>query len=57
MSNLQNEQWLEAAEETFSDALDDNNVGLAEAIIADTRDAGFTEQANRMKTQLREKTI
>lgn len=52
MSHKVNEEWLEAATENFQTAIDQGNYALAQAVIADTRDAGFSSQAEAMEKYL-----
>lgn len=52
MSHHANTEWLEAAHENFEQALEDRNWGLAEAVIMDTQEAGFSEEANRWHLKL-----
>lgn len=52
MSHIKNTEWLEAAAENYQTAVDAGNYSLAQAVIADTRDAGFSEQANAMESAL-----
>lgn len=57
MSNKYNDQWLEAAQENFQEALVNGNTDTAKAIIEDTHEAGFEEAAKTMRWKLRETTI
>lgn len=52
MSHPINDQWLEAATENFHTAIEQGNYQLAQAVIADTRDAGFSSQAEAMEKYL-----
>lgn len=56
MSALQNEKWLEAAQENFLGALEDDDIEMCKAIIADVQEAGFTEAGREMNLQLRKAT-
>lgn len=53
MSHPQNEEWLESAHEGLEQAIADGNVALAKDIIADTFDAGFSEEGRFMNRRLR----
>jgi hypothetical protein len=57
MSHPQNEQWLEAAYEHFTDAVGMGNYALAKDVIADTFDAGFAKEARQISEELREMSI
>lgn len=52
MSSKQNDAWLEAAIESFYDAIDNKKYDLARDIMCDTKDAGFVGAAGIMKTIL-----
>lgn len=52
MSHDVNTEWLEAANENFEQAVTDQNWKLAQGIIADTKDKGFKEEAEKMEEQL-----
>lgn len=52
MSERANQEWLEAAQETFGEALEDKRFSFARDIISDTRDAGFETAANQMEALL-----
>jgi hypothetical protein len=57
MSHIQNDKWLEAAHEHFQGAIDQGNYALAKAVIADTFDAGFPNEARQMALELRDLPI
>lgn len=44
MSNNPNTIWLESARESLEEALQLRNFGLAQDILDDVRDAGFTKE-------------
>jgi hypothetical protein len=52
MSNKQNDEWLANNYELFQEALLENNLSLAQDILADAKDAGFTEAAKAMEKEL-----
>ena len=56
MSNENNTIWLEAARDNFNQAVDENNFTLAQAIVEDIRDAGFTSDAYALDDLLAEIT-
>lgn len=45
MSNIQNEGWLESANDNFEEALEQGDWTLCESIIADVRDEGFKKES------------
>lgn len=55
--STKNEVWLEAAWETFQEAVEKGNYSLAKDVIADTKDAGFENAANTMIEFLRNTPI
>lgn len=57
MSNTQNAQWLEAALENFQEAVDQKDVGLAKAVIADLIDYGYVDEARDLTMRLRNANI
>ena len=54
MSNKQNDGWIEAAHENFQQAIADGNFSLAQDVIEDTRNAGFSEAAEKMQSTYKE---
>ncbi len=48
-------QWLKAAQENFREAVSSGDFDTAKALIADTFDKGFHEDAQGMTLELREK--
>lgn len=56
MSNKNNDEWLEAANENFTEALESDNISLAKDIIADTLDNGFSDAGREMNKKLRQYT-
>lgn len=48
MSHQINEVWLQTAYQTFTEALEAGQWGLAEEIMADTRDNGFEKEWQTM---------
>lgn len=54
MSNKQNTEWLEAAQDNFTEAVAEENIKMAKAIIADVLEAGFRDEAQTMVEALRE---
>lgn len=49
MSNIQNEGWLEAANDNFEEALEQGDWALCESIIADVKDVGFKKESQTMQ--------
>jgi hypothetical protein len=56
MSNKYNELWLEAANNNFEQAVEEDNTQLVEAIIKDVADAGFRDAAQTMQYELKIRT-
>lgn len=54
MSTKQNTEWLDAAHDNFTEAVAEENIKLAKAIIADVLEAGFRDEAQTMVEALRE---
>lgn len=52
MSNLQNDQWLESAQERFDEALANGDYPLAKDIISDVQEVNL-EAGRSMNEQLR----
>lgn len=50
------EEWLEAANDNFENAITMGDVAFAKDVIADTFDAGFPERAREMNLELRTAT-
>lgn len=57
MSHIQNDRWLEAAQENFETALAQGDYAGCKDVIADTQEAGFLDAARAMNTQLRDTPI
>jgi hypothetical protein len=55
MSLKENDIWIEGAYENFHTALEQNDVKLCNAIIADVFDRGYAKEADIMKSELNEK--
>ena len=45
MSTKENDEWLEAAQQNFEEAVTEGNWNLALSIIEDVRSEGFKDQA------------
>lgn len=52
MSDKFNDQWLEDAKEHFEQALVDEDLEMARAIVEDCRDAGFDIAADKLEVEL-----
>jgi len=52
MSHKQNDAWLEAAKENFDEAVSLGNWSLAQNVIDDCRDNGFTDEAETLRKKL-----
>lgn len=52
MSWKYNEEWLAAAKENFEQAVEEDNLKLALAIIKDVRHQGYGEQAITMEAEI-----
>ena len=52
MSNTYNTIFLEAARDNFDQALEEENYGLARAIIEDLKDANFTDESSLLEREL-----
>lgn len=48
MSHVSTDTWLEAAQENFEQAITEDNLDLAEAVLQDMRDRGYGAQANSL---------
>lgn len=57
MSHIQNDQWIEAAQENFEESIERGDLPTAKNIIADVFDAGFSNVARAMNLMLRETPI
>lgn len=53
MSKRQNDEWAETAYDNFQQAVDDGNLSLANDIIEDVKDSGFSDLARRMKQEIK----
>lgn len=54
---MQNEKWLAAAKDNFKEALSIKDMDLARAIIMDTIDEGYREEAKDMYEELSKSSI
>ncbi len=52
MSYKYNDEWLAAAKQNFEQAVEEDSLATALAIIHDVRHAGFGEQANVMEEEI-----
>ncbi len=55
--HIKNTEWLEAAYENFESAIASRNYNLAQAVIEDTRDKGFTDEASQMEQELKDTPV
>ena len=55
MSTMENDLWLEEAQENFEEAVTEGNWELALAIVQDVRSVGFGPQADVLAKELVEK--
>lgn len=54
---IENERWIEGAYKNFLQAIDEHNYSLAQDIILDVEDAGFTLEAKDLEKQLLEQPL
>lgn len=52
MSTSENLVWLESSKENLEEAISQRNWALANAIIQDTRDVGFSIEADAFQIEL-----
>lgn len=57
MSHPKNTEWIEAAQENFDEALAAGDAVGCENIIADSRDVGFTHEAQLMEEALKRNNV
>ncbi len=52
MSNKQNDEWLQAALESFTEAVESEDWEYAQDLVDDVRDNGFGKNADTLQAEL-----